>query len=141
MVQSQGVDVYITPYSDITRRYKEYSIPTASPSFTGNSNEVFIEAVDGERFAVVVDLDDDFDAKGGDRLIIRTRFDETVEAWRHSYGPLSGDVPTESSLKGRCIIEETDRHINGSLVRFGYTFAPLKIGTLRVSLSNHSLKL
>jgi hypothetical protein len=130
MVQSQGVDVYITPYIDITRRYKEYSVPATSPGFTGNTNEVYIEAVDGERFAVVVDLKDDYDAKGGDRLIIKSRFDETVEAWRHSYGPLSEDVPTGSGLKGRCIIEETDRQVGGSLVKCGYAFAPLKTGTL-----------
>jgi hypothetical protein len=140
MVQDQGINVYVVRYSDGSR-YIEYPIPTSSPSFTSNHNEVYIEAVDGERFVVVVDLKHDYDAKGGDRLIIRTRFDETVEAWRHSYGPLSEHVPTESSLKGRCIIEETDRYINGSLVKCAYTFAPLKIGTLRVSLSNHSLEL
>lgn len=55
MVQDQGIEVYLALFGDITRRYKEYPVPATSPGFTGNPNEVYIEAVDGERFVIVAD--------------------------------------------------------------------------------------
>lgn len=63
MVQDQGIDVYLAPYSDIRRRYPEHAVPTTSRSFSGKPDEVYIEAVDGERFVIVVDLLEGFDAK------------------------------------------------------------------------------
>jgi len=56
MVQDQGIEVYLAQFSDIANRYKEYPVPTASPSLTGDANEVYVEAPDGERFMIVVRL-------------------------------------------------------------------------------------
>lgn len=50
MVQNQGIDVYLAPYSDINERYQQHEVPIGSPNWTGDPNEVYIEAVDGERF-------------------------------------------------------------------------------------------
>jgi hypothetical protein len=61
MVQTHGIDVYLARFADIDDRYikdrfREHPVPANSPKFTSNTNEAYIEAVDGERFAVVVDL-------------------------------------------------------------------------------------
>jgi formylmethanofuran dehydrogenase subunit D len=61
MVQNQGLDVYLAPFDDNASRYQQYTASAASPDFTGDPNEVYIEAVDGERFIIMVDVMESFD--------------------------------------------------------------------------------
>lgn len=127
MVQAQDVEVFLAPFSDITKRYKEYPIPATSPSFTGDVNEAYIEAVDGERFVIVVDLGANFDAKGGTHLRIRCTVDGSSGA-KHRI------IPTESKPNNRSVNEYYQRRINGNWVKSGYTFVPLQIGTLCINI-------
>jgi hypothetical protein len=90
MVQNQGIDVYLAPFDDYTRRYQQHTVPAASPNFKNDSNEVYIEAADGERFLVMVELLKDFDAKGGTHLSIEYEVDES--------GGING-YPSLSALK------------------------------------------
>jgi hypothetical protein len=124
MVHNQGIEVYLTPFTDMTKRYKEYPVPATSPSFSYDSNEVYIEAVDGERFMIFVDFGGDFSAKTSTHLKIRY----TVDG---SSGATNTTVPTESKLESHSVFA---RRINGHWVKSGYTFVPLQIGTLCIFL-------
>jgi hypothetical protein len=129
MVQAQGIDVYLAPFSDSTKRYKEYLIPVTSPSFTSDTNEVYIEAVDGERFVVVVDVGVGFDAKGSDGLVIRYQVDESATITPLGYQ--ADEVATASGLKvARPVHYQTHRFIHHYRMQSGYTFSPLQMGQL-----------
>jgi hypothetical protein len=132
MVHNQGIEVYLAPFSDITKRYKEYPVPATSPSFTGDHNEVYIEGVDGERFVIVVDLGEDFHAKGSTHVKICYQVDESAGASKFRHECLTTTASTESKSKGHYIIEDYERRTNGNWVKSGYTFVPLQIGTLYV---------
>lgn len=133
MVQDQGIEVYLAPYSDISKRYPEHAVPTTSSSLSGKPNEVYIEAVDGERFVIVVDLLKDFDAKGCQRL--RIAFN-TGGKWVSHLLDLSASakrIHDTPQLQGRDVIHLRIKKIDGSLVRHEFKFAELKIGTLPTS--------
>jgi hypothetical protein len=63
MVQQQGIDVYLAPFGKIDQRYPEHPAPVSSTSTTADIKDVYIEAVDADRFVVVVDFGKDFDGK------------------------------------------------------------------------------
>jgi hypothetical protein len=132
MVQSQGIDVYLAPFSDITKRYQQHAVPTGSPNFTGDPNEIYIEAVDGERFVIVVDLMKGFDMKGATHLYIKQNIDQARGAsGRASYrslAELETGRPDEMKLKGRHVFESTSRKINGAWSKCGFVFASLVMG-------------
>jgi len=130
MVQDQGIDVYLAPYSDITKRYPEHTIPDTSPVFSGNANEVYIEAVDGERFIIVVDLLEDFDAKGSKRLKTEYIIDGGGSTGNSSYPELAKRTRKRARLQGREVVENEVKKIDGRWVDCGYTFAQLKMGTV-----------
>lgn len=109
MVQDQGIDVYLAPFTDISKRHKEYPVPAAtSSSFTGDVSEVYTEAVDGGRFVIVVDLGPDFDARGSERLAIRSQVDDSAKFAKLSYVP---PLDNASGLKGRYVNDQVERHI------------------------------
>ncbi|KAI7273568.1 hypothetical protein KC335_g3221 [Hortaea werneckii] len=60
--EEAGIEVYTRPCGGDTG-YREYRAPRSSPLYTGEKNERFIEAVNDERFEVVVKLDPAFDFK------------------------------------------------------------------------------
>ena len=137
MVQDQGIDVYLAPYSDISKRYPEHAVPSTSPAFSGNSNEVYIEAVDGERFVIVVDLLAAFDSKGSKWLCVSFVKDGQLEeasvrmshqSWlaRHTH-----NIPR---LEGRGVIHSDVRKIDGRWVECGFKFAQLQIGKIPTTL-------
>jgi hypothetical protein len=75
MVRNQGINLYLAPFDDISNVFREYPVTATSPGFTANATEAYIEAVDGERFVVVVDLGEEFEAKGSARLRIECFID------------------------------------------------------------------
>lgn len=134
MVQQHGIDVYVAPFGKIDERYKEYPIPAASLKATNNKTEAYIEARDGERFVVVVDLKEDFDKKGKERLKIVIGVDKTddcaaVRSTR-SYTRLLKTKPEPSELKGRFVMSTKDRKVDEIWTLCGFMFSPLKIGTI-----------
>lgn len=60
--ENAGVEVYVRPHDSDTS-YREREAPRSSPLYTGFKNERYIEAVNDERFEVVVTLDSAFDFK------------------------------------------------------------------------------
>jgi hypothetical protein len=105
MVKSQGIEVCLAPFNDITQRYTEFpadptEFPTRFPA--EDAHEAYIEAVNGERFVIVVDLGEEFEAKGSARLRIECFLDgELVSKQVSSYALLSEGAPPESALKSR----------------------------------------
>jgi hypothetical protein len=138
MVQDQGIDVYLAPHSDTTKRYPEHAVPSTSPVFSSNANEVYIEAVDGERFVIVVDLLKDFDAKGSKNLKIDYGIDGGGTMGQSSYPQPAKCVRKHARLRGRDIAETEVRKIDGRWVRCGYTFAQLNMGITYLTLSRTS---
>jgi hypothetical protein len=129
MVQYQGLDVYLAPFGDITRRYQHHTVPAASPDFTGDPNEVYIEAVDGERFILVVDVMDNFDKKDCKHLRIEYKIDQ--DAWsevHESWCDLIKHTPEVSRVKGRRTLEESTMKVNGDWVDCGFAFSSLTMG-------------
>ncbi|RMY39208.1 hypothetical protein D0865_12885 [Hortaea werneckii] len=60
--EEAGIEVFVRPYDSDTA-YREYRAPRSSPLYTGQKNERYIEAVNDERFEVVVKLEPAFDFK------------------------------------------------------------------------------
>lgn len=131
MVQDQGIDVYLAIFSDNSKRYKECSVPTTSPSFTGDANEVYIEAVDGERFVVVVDTWQKSDVEGNERLKISCQIDSVDDStgpWECGFAH-RWMAPFGSTMEGRYVHSDCQRQIQGQgKVNCGYVFVPLQIG-------------
>ena len=128
MVQDQGIDVYLAPFHNITQRYPQHKVPAASPNFTGDPNEVYVEAVDGERFVVVVDLMEDFHSKGT-HLRVGYQVDQDGFTTNHlSRSSLAKYRPLMPNLKGRDIFEEVTRKVDGDYVDCGFLFSPLGMG-------------
>jgi hypothetical protein len=134
MVQHQGIDVYLAPFSDINERYQQHDVPLNSPAFTNDPNEVYIQAVDGERFSIVVDLLKDFDAKCAGHLKIAYAIDQPVDGSVATSCPslpvLQATRPMGTNLKGRKMLSETTKKVNGIWCRCGVAFASLKIGNI-----------
>lgn len=134
MVQNQGIDVYLAPYSDASRfnhignRYREYAVPVSSPAFTNDPNDVWIEAVNGERFVVVVDLMKDFEPKGSKMLRISVKVDGEGDNMSSSYNTLKRQASGVTGLKGRHCSESDVRKADGRWADCGYTFAVLEMG-------------
>lgn len=135
MVKQQGIDVYLAPFGKIDQRYPEHPSPTGPTSTTPNNKEVYIEAVDGERFLLVVDLTNDFDAKGSPILNVSYGLDSTREftgRWNmigtYTYKELREDASSMADLKGRRVVPWQKKTIGGQWVECGFAFSPLSMG-------------
>lgn len=59
MVKSRGVEAYLVRYDDNVR-YAEHDYPATAQEAMSTSTEVYVEAVEDERYAIVVVLTPDF---------------------------------------------------------------------------------
>jgi hypothetical protein len=136
MVQDRGLDVYLAPFDNIEGRYLEHAVPTRSSAFTGNPNEVYIEAVNSERFAVVIDLLQDFDVKGGTHLRIIYAIEQSRD--NNSRGcyidlpSLQARAPPGPTVKGRKALIAMDMKVHGAYPSCGFVFSPLKTGIISI---------
>jgi hypothetical protein len=137
MVQDRGFDVYLAHFDDPSQRYPEHVVPTSSSVFTGDANEAYIEAVDGERFIVVVDLLNDFDIKGGSHLRIQYHMEQargkTSRALYACLPSLHAKAQGEHDVMGREVLDEMDMKVRGAWSRCGFVFAPLQTGKKSLS--------
>lgn len=135
MVQHQGIDVYVAPHAAINKRYPEHAVPVTSPAYTGDPNEVYIEAVDDERFVVVMDLMDSFDPGDTEAVQITYLIDHddelhNGECTNRTLSTLKASRPRGYDLKGRYIYQDTHRHVGEEWFKCGFTFASLQMGTV-----------
>jgi hypothetical protein len=138
MVQHQGIDVYLAPLGNPDGRYREYAAPVDSPVYTGDPNEVWIEAVDGERFVIVVDLLNGFDRRGSKALQIHRRVNDDWYSSVQGYWLLRRPVPDGVDLQGRETRDTEARKVDGRWVKCGYAFGRLEIGILCSNRSRYS---
>jgi len=75
MVKSQGVEVYLVRYED-NHRYPEYECPSPYEEAQHTPNEVYVEAITGERYAIAFVLTRDFNFRGSPEVKLRCRFDD-----------------------------------------------------------------
>jgi hypothetical protein len=133
MVRHQGIEVYLAPFTNISGRFNEHPVSTTSPG------EAYIEAVYGEPFVVVVDLSEDYQAKGSARLWIECFLDgEFISKQVSPYVTLRDAVPPGSDLKDRYTNSRAELHIDKRRVKCGYAFSPVLMGTLYTSTLNYS---
>lgn len=124
MVQAEGVEVYVTRFDDKTR-YAEYVVPKDSPAYTGCSNEVYIEAETGARFAIVV-------RRGSEFKWLRRSYIMAVCYVSANVG--ISKITQSSAAKGPCssnskvTFDSCNKYINGIEHRCGYTFSELSLG-------------
>jgi hypothetical protein len=132
MVQNQGIDVYLAPFSNVNRPYLQHGVPIVSPNFTGDPNEVYVEAVDGERFMLVLDLMKYFNMYGADHIYVKWEVDQdrgsSARSAKYDLPRLEVKVPQGTSLKGRLTYSSIDRKIDGAWMNCGFVFTPLNIG-------------
>jgi hypothetical protein len=132
MVQNQGMDVYLAPFSDISERCEQHAVPLGSPAFTNDPNEVYIEAVDGERFIIVGDPLKDFDMKGAEHLRLNYEIDQSRGSSGRvdclSLSELNDGTPQGTNLQGRWSRGTTTRKVDGAWSKCGFVFATLETG-------------
>jgi hypothetical protein len=138
MVQHQGIDVYLAPFGNPEGRHREYAAPVDSPVYTGDLNEVWIEAVDGERFVIVVDLFNGFDPKGSTALLIYRRVNDSWYSSVQDYSLLRWNVPDGVDLQGHYTRDTEPRKVDGRWVKCGFTFGRLDIGIICSNRSRYS---
>lgn len=79
IVICKGVEAFVRRCRD-GKRYGEHTAPRESSRYTGASNEVYIEAVSGECFEVVVQPTEEFDFTGCGAVQARCVIDR-CEPW------------------------------------------------------------
>jgi hypothetical protein len=132
MVQDQGLNVYLAPARDFTRPYPQLVSREGTSSFTDDPNEVYIEAVDNERFVVIVDLLPDFDFMGAKNLRFLCELDDsqgtTGCAGLGDLEDFESRVPEDSGLMGRHLFTEMTRKVDGKWSDCAITFGRLETG-------------
>ena len=132
MVQDQGLDVYLVPFSDMSKRFRQHVLPTTSPSFTGDRNEVYIEAADDVRFAIVVDLLPHFDFKGFKHLRIIYELDGASGtigcATYRDFKGFRYERPRRSPLQGRYTFSSVTHQVGGDWSNCAFSSGSLKTG-------------
>ncbi|KAK6425575.1 hypothetical protein LTR95_016231 [Oleoguttula sp. CCFEE 5521] len=123
MVVCNGIEMYIARKSD-GQRYAEYTPPAGSLAYTGNPNEVYIQAREGEHFAVRRRGLPDFDFKGVTHLKTNIAIGEHQGAFlAHSREEIevageSGHVTSYSS---------STKYTDGIWMRCALTFSALSL--------------
>lgn len=132
MVQDQGLNVYLAPARDFNKPYPQLVPREGTSSFITDPNEVYIEAVDDERFVVIIDLLKDFDFKGAKDLRFLCELDDsqgtTGCAGLGDLEDFESRVPEGSSLMGRHLFTEMTRKVDGTWSDCAITFGRLETG-------------
>ena len=93
MVQSNGVEVCVRRFEDKTP-YREYAAPTASPKYSGHPNEVYIEAIDEERFEIFTNISPEFSFMDAPHIKIKVQLEDNVasRSYRAKDASIAGNV-------------------------------------------------
>nr|OQO21471.1 hypothetical protein B0A51_08850 [Rachicladosporium sp. CCFEE 5018] len=124
MVVCNGIEVYIARKSD-GQRYAEYTPPAGSPAYTGNPNEIYIQAREGEHFAVRRRVLPGFDFMGVTHLKTNIAIGEHQGAFLdHTRKEIeaAGDAGHVTSYSS------STKYIDGMWMRCALTFSALSLG-------------
>lgn len=129
------------PCNDDSKRYPEHTILTTSPAFTGKLNEVYIEAVGGERFTIVVKVLEDFDTKGGKGFLFGFITSGKWHFSQHCH-PVLTEVPRKTRTFPYCgSVSSETKKIDERWVESGFRFARLKMGMFSIVQRTKSYRL
>ena len=132
MVQHKGVKVTIVRHHD-KQPYTEYKPDKKAAVGHRRNKTTYIEAVSGERFAVVVEILPGFNFKASRQLQVTAAIDECVESsWTIDAKDVNDSTAAASVENRQVVWDSEERLINGKWRSYGLTFAPLKIGMLHV---------
>lgn len=127
MVQHEGIEVHIVRVED-DHRYEEHERPSLHPG--SKANRIFIEAVTGERFAIVVECLPSFDWK-------RTS-DLRIQFWIDNRDFYMAEFLTKREVNHRNFLmrrrqvrqENETWLVDGKWTSCGLAFADVKVGKL-----------
>jgi len=119
--RATGLEVYIRPF-DGEDDYHEYAAPSNSPVYSGNRNERYIEAVDGQRFVMGVRVHPQFDRKGYKKVRAQYYIDGR---WLKGKMIDCSQPSVTATSEAEGFVENT----NGILQVKGFSFAELNLGT------------
>lgn len=121
MVQLDNIDIYVVYQRDHAQRYTEYTVPLDSKANRKDIYERYIEAVDEQRFALIVHIGDDFDFKGATHININWAIDAIA---------FVATLP-EDSARGKLVIDSIPMKVNGNWLESGFKFKHLALGKQR----------
>lgn len=128
MVQSSGITVSVRRSEDKTP-YREYAVPIASQKYTGNPNEVYIEAVDGERFEVFAAIAPDFPFMNSPHIMLDFRVEDNVWSSHYRSKGVSTVGKVTQLVKKPSIVQETVKKMqDGQWKSCNFQFSRLTIG-------------
>lgn len=132
MVQFKHVKVTVIRYDD-KKPYHEYRIAQNATMRARNTKEAYVEAVSGERFAVVVEVLPAFDFKSAPFVRIKVAIDGLNS--KHLYirqADVNGTHDSATSKKECRVQEDCTREIDGRWMRCGLVFAELQLGICKI---------
>ncbi|KAI7713798.1 hypothetical protein KC322_g3393 [Hortaea werneckii] len=106
--EESDVEAFIRPL-DSNIRYRELKAPPSSPMYTGNPNECYIQAVDGEQFVMVVNLGENFDSQGYDAVRVDIKIDGRLLLCYSFNAPPRGSAYTKQLVS----FTDTAEHAEG----------------------------
>ena len=128
MVQHKGVKVTIVRHHD-KQPYNEYRPKKNANAGHRKAKTTYIEAVSGERFAVIVEVQPGFNFRSSSHLQITVSIDEFVESsWLIDAKDVNGSTAAASVEDRQVVWDSEERLIDGKWSSYGLTFTPLKIG-------------
>ncbi|GAB7326912.1 hypothetical protein MBLNU13_g10878t1 [Cladosporium sp. NU13] len=127
MVKHKGVKVTIVRYHD-KQPYNEYKPKKKATAGHRKAKTTYIEAVSGERFAVVVEILPGFNFKSSRHLQITAAVDECVQSsWTIDAKDVNGPTAATTVEDRQVVWDSEERLIDGKWNSYGLTFAALKI--------------
>lgn len=127
MVKSQGVEVYIRRFDD-KQRYQEYDAPKASEDASQQSAEAYVEAVTGERFAVVIVITPEFDFKGSPDVRMSWSLDKSSQNLDYSAMRVQSAISAQGSCK--VVRKTTHAFVNGQWQSCRLSYTDLQLGRI-----------
>lgn len=128
MVQREGIEVYVVRDED-NKRHEEYKF-VYSCFQSGESNQVFIESVAGERFAIVVKCLPSFDWKNTAALRIQYWIDNREFDMVEFLTEIDVNNPDPSEQRRQVRLESETWLVDGKWTSCGLAFEDAEIGKL-----------
>lgn len=128
MVTSKGVKANLVRYEG-HEPYAEYLLPRGALKHPDKEELVFVEAVTGERFGIIVELLPGFDFKSKPAVEVAYSIDGS-DGFTDHLSAEDAKRPTAVIGDRRCEAWTTGRLIHGKWWNCSFFFAELRVGTL-----------
>lgn len=126
MVKSRGVEAYLVRYDDNVR-YAEHDYPATAQEAMSTSTEVYVEAVEDERYALFVVLTPEFDFRRSPEVKIRWKLDNSARRTVLTTKEIRASFRSEGHYKYK--VDAIPVQMGGRWKLCGLNFNGLHIGT------------